>query len=285
MEFLTTVLDGLTLISVLALVSLGLAVIFGLMHIINLAHGEFLALGAYAVVLVTNLGGSFWLALLIAPVVGLVAGLAVEKLLVRKHYQNPTVVILSTWGLGLVVQQALQYCFGKTPRSVGVPIGSHISVGDTAYPTYKIFLIAATLSLVILCVTVVRRTSFGLHLRAAMQDRELATSVGVDFGKVSQIGFGGAAALAAAAGALLSPEIAVTAHLGVNYLARSFIVVILGASTPLGALTASAGLGGTETVLAAVLELSPTTTQALVLLGAVLFVSPRFPFSGGPSHV
>ena len=115
-------LDTVSFLLTLLLVALGLIIIFGLMNVINMAHGEFFLLGAYTVIAVTQAGGSFWLAVLLAPVVLAVFGLAVEELVIRHVYHRFIDTILATWGLSLAIKQAVIVIFGATSQSVGNPM-------------------------------------------------------------------------------------------------------------------------------------------------------------------
>ena len=110
------IFNSLTLISILMLVGLGMVIIYGLMGVINMAHGEFVTIGAYTVALIQILGGQYWMAIVLAPFVGGVAGLLVERLIVRYLYTQPVATILATWGLSLAMQQIIQLGFGAAPR-------------------------------------------------------------------------------------------------------------------------------------------------------------------------
>ena len=126
------VLNGLTLISVLMLVAIGLGIIFGLMRVINLAHGEFVTLGAFTLATLQSLGGSYWMALIVAPVIGAAAGFAIERLIVRHLYARWLATILATWGLSLVIQQSLQLAFGAG-HGIGVTDRDRLPLGPRVH--------------------------------------------------------------------------------------------------------------------------------------------------------
>jgi branched-chain amino acid transport system permease protein/urea transport system permease protein len=268
------VLNALTLISILMLVGLGLAIIFGLMNIINLAHGEFVTIGAYTLALVQSLSGSWWLALALAPIVGAAGGFIVERTMIRHLYKRPLATILATWGLSLVLQQLLQLVFGAAPQRVDSPLPGSASVLGVAYPAYRLLLIAAALAIVAACFAVFRRTRFGLDLQAIIQNRDMAEALGINTQRIYAIAFSAGAAIAALAGVLIAPLTVVIAQMGVNYLARSFFVVIVGGVGSIGGVAAgSAVVGGVETVLN--YHLPVTVSQALVLALAIIIVRFR----------
>jgi urea ABC transporter permease protein UrtB len=272
--FIPLTLNTLTLISILMLVGLGLAIIFGLMNVINLAHGEFVTIGAYTLALVQSLSGSWWLALALAPLVGGAVGLLVERTMIRHLYTRPIATILATWGLSLVLQQLLQLVFGAAPQRVDSPFPGSTYLLGVAYPAYRLLLIAAALVIVALCFAVFRWTRFGLDLRAVIQNRDMAEAIGIDTQRVYAIAFSAGAAIAAVAGVLIAPLTVVIAQMGVNYLARSFFVVIVGGVGSIGGVAAgSAVVGGVETILN--YQIPVTISQALVLALAIVIVRFR----------
>jgi len=267
-------LNALTLISILMLVGLGLAIIFGLMNVINLAHGEFVTIGAYTLALVQSLSGSWWLALALAPLVGGAIGLLVERMMIRHLYTRPLATILATWGLSLVLQQLLQLVFGAAPQRVDGPLPGSAFVLGVAYPAYRLLLITAALAVVAGCVAVFRWTPFGLDLRAVIQNRDMAEALGINTERVYAIAFSAGAAIAAVAGVLIAPLTVVIAQMGVNYLARSFFVVIVGGVGSIAGVAAgSAVVGGVETVLN--YQIPVTISQAFVLALAIVIVRFR----------
>jgi branched-chain amino acid transport system permease protein/urea transport system permease protein len=268
------VLNSLTLISILMLVALGLAVVYGLMGVINMAHGEFVTIGAYTVAAVQGLSGSYWLGLVLAPVVGALVGLIIERTTIRYLYTRPIATILATWGLSLVLQQLLQLAFGAAPQRVEGPLQSSVALLGSSYPAYRLWLITAAVSIVLGCFAVLRWTRFGLDVRTVIQDRDMAEALGINTRRVYQQAFSAGAALAAVAGALIAPLTVVIAQMGVNYLARSFFVVIVGGVGSIAGVAAGgAFVGGLETVFN--YELRATVSQALVLVLAVILVRFR----------
>jgi branched-chain amino acid transport system permease protein/urea transport system permease protein len=271
---LPLLLNILTLISILMLVGLGLAIIFGLMNVINMAHGEFVTVGAFTLAVVNGLGGSYWLALLLAPMVGGLLGLLLERGIVQYLYRRPLDTILATWGISLILQQGLQLIFGSGPQNVITPIHGTIDILGASYPGYRIVLILFALVILGSALLVVRRTRFGLDLRTVIQDRDMAEALGIDTRRIYAIAFAAGAALAAIAGVLIAPLTKVIAQMGAQYLARSFFVVIVGGAGSIGGIAAGSGLvGALETLLN--YQLPGTMAQALVLVGAVVLVRFR----------
>ncbi len=274
MNLVSLLLNGLTLATILMIVALGLAIIFGLMNVINLAHGEFVTIGAYTLALVQALGGSYWLALLLAPIVGGLLGLALERTLIRFLYRRPISAILATWGLSLVIQQLIQLAFGAAPRRVDSPIDGSILILGESYPAYRLFLIVVAALVVAACAIGFKYTRFGLDLRAVIQNRSVAAAMGINTERVYAAAFALGVAMAALAGVLIAPLTVVIAQMGLNYLARSFFVVILGGAGSIGGVAASSVfVGGLETVLN--YQIPVTVSQALVLVIAILIIRFR----------
>ncbi|HXV23130.1 MAG TPA: branched-chain amino acid ABC transporter permease [Alphaproteobacteria bacterium] len=268
------VLNAATLICILMLVGLGLAIIFGLMNVINMAHGEFVTLGAFTLSFVQSVGGNYWLALALAPLVGAAAGLLLERSIVQWLYTRPLATILATWGVSLILQQLLQLIFGSGPQQASGPIEGAVRILGTSYPAYRLLLIAFAVAIVATIIYVFRRTRFGLDLRTVIQDRDMAEALGINTGRVYAIAFSAGAALAAIAGVLIAPLTKVIALMGANYLAPSFFVVIVGgAGSVAGVAAGSTVVGGLETILN--YQVPVTVSQALVLIVAVVIVRFR----------
>jgi urea ABC transporter permease protein UrtB len=268
------VLNALTLISILMIVGLGLAIIFGLMNVINLAHGEFVTIGAFTLSFLQSVGGSYWLALVAAPLVGALVGFVLERTIIRTLYTRPMATILATWGVSLIIQQLLQIVFGSGPQQASGPIEGSVGFLGASYPAYRLLLIAFAAAIIVAIVLVFQRTRFGLDLRAVIQDRDMAEALGIDTQRIYTIAFCGGAAIAATAGVLIAPLTKVIALMGANYLAPSFFVVIVGgAGSIAGVAAGSTVVGGLETILN--YQIPVTVSQALVLVVAVIIVRFR----------
>ena len=271
---LPMLLNAMTLISILMLVGLGLAIIYGLMGVINMSHGDFITIGAFSLALIQSLGGSFWLALVITPLIGAVVGFVIERSIIQFLYKRPLATIMATWGLSLIIQQSLQLLFGAAPQRVFSPITTSVEIFGVTYPAYRLVMIALAIAIMVAAYLVVRKTRFGLDLRTVIQNPEMADAIGIDTKKVFAIAFSIGTGLAAVAGVLLAPLTAVIAQMGINYLARSFFVVIVGgAGSVPGVVAGSALVGGAETLFNYVIP--ATLAQAFVLVLAIVIVRFR----------
>ena len=271
----TQLLNGVSLTAILILVALGLAIIFGLMGVINMAHGELFTVGAYALVATSNLGGSFWIGVLLAPVIGAVLGIVLERGVVQFLYTRPIETILATWGVSLILQQGIEFIFGTAPQAVPNPFPGALSIfGIVDYPVYRLFIIVAGVVITAATFFVFLKTEFGLMARAVIQNREIAAALGINTSRVYVSAFAMGAGLAALAGALMAPLINVLPLMGVSFLARSFFVVILGGAGSLpGVVGGSVLIGGLETLFSTLWSI--TLAQALVLIIAIVIVRFR----------
>ncbi|MFN8454484.1 MAG: hypothetical protein U0401_07390 [Anaerolineae bacterium] len=226
---LTTLFNGISLASVLILISLGLAIIFGLRGVINLAHGEFFMLGAYTVWLTEHLGlPPFWIGFVLAPVVTGLVGWGIERSFIRFLYHRPLETLLGTWGVSIVLRELIRIVIGPEHRYATQPIVGQWQILGFSYPLYRIAIIVFTTLVVGLVAYLFMRTDFGLWVKATIRDRAMAEAVGINTAWVDQLVFVLGAALAGLAGAVMSPVIAINPNMGLDYFARTFLVVIMG---------------------------------------------------------
>ena len=273
-DLIPVILNMMTLASILMMVGLGLAIIYGLMDLINFAHGEFVTIGAYTLVVVNSLGGNYWLALLLAPFVGGITGVILERTVIRYLYERPIAIILATWGISLMLRQSIQLIFGAQGIGPADPVAGSLSFLGVEYPAYRLFLITAALILMGICYIIFRYTGFGLDVRTVLQNRDMAEALGINTRRVYLFSFGAGAGLAAVAGVLVAPLGIVFPHMGTNYLAKSFFVVIVGGvGNIMGVAVGSAFVGGLETLLN--YQIPVSLSQALVLIMAIIIVRFR----------
>ena len=225
---LITLIQVVYVIASLALFSVGLAVIFGMMRVMNLAHGEFLMLGAYAVLVPASWGVNIWICMfLIAPLfVGLV-GVVIERLIIRHLYGRMMDTLLATWGLSLFIIGLMTTLFGNTMEGISTPLGSY-SIGDVSDSAYKFLVIAVVVAILLAAYLVLKHTRFGLVARGTMENAAQASVMGVNPKRVYTITFGVGAALSGLAGAVLAPISGVLPSMGAAYIGKAFIVVIGG---------------------------------------------------------
>lgn len=239
----------LTSISLLVVISIGLAVIFGMMGVINLAHGEFLMLGAFATLTAVRAGLNFWIAIVVAALAVGVFGLIIERLLIRHLYGRLIDSMLATWGLSLILIQGAVFIFGPSTQGIRTPLGS-VRIGVYSVSQYSLVLIVAAIVLLAIVLWVFTRTPYGTMARASTQLPNMASAVGINTSRVNMITFAFGSALAGVGGALLAPIAGVLPSMGQAYVARAFVVVIVGGPGVLtGTSAASALLGATENVV------------------------------------
>ena len=237
-------LDILYSIAVLILISAGLAVVFGMMRIINLAHGEFMMMGGYATIMSVKAGINIWIAMLIvAPLAVGIIGLIVERLVIRFLYGRLVDTMLATWGLSLFFTGAAVMIFGNTTTGISTPI-SGFTLGAYQINGYNLFVIAASLLILIGGYAALRGTRVGLVARGTMQSADMASALGYSADRVYMTTFFVGSALAGLAGGIMAPLVGLVPTWGTAYIAKAFITVISGgASVILGLFSSSVFFG------------------------------------------
>lgn len=283
-DFLSHIFTGLSLSSILLLVSLGLVFSFGLMNVINMAHGEFIMIGAYVTYvfqhsLASHLGGVdkgiwFILAFPAAFVITGALGAILEMGLIRFLYGRPLDTLLATWGVGLILQQFARSEFGASNVEVTAPSwinGAWTINPDLVLPYSRIGIIGLAAVTVGAIYFYLSKTLAGRRLRATMQNREMATCLGVASRRVDTGTFALGAGLAGIAGCALTLIGSIGPNLGMNYIVDAFIVVVLGGVGRLpGAILAALIIGVGNTYL----ELGTTASlgKALILAFVIAFL-------------
>jgi urea transport system permease protein len=230
---------GLSLGSVLLLAAIGLAITFGVMGVINMAHGEMVMLGAYVTFVVqeiirNNNPALFDYSLAIAiPASFLVAGcigIVIERTIIRFLYGRPLETLLATWGLSLILQQAVRTGFGPNNRDVGNPswMSGAFDVGGITVTYNRLWIICFALAVFVALLALLRFTRFGLEMRAVTQNRPMAASMGIRTSRVDALTFGLGSGIAGMAGVALSQIDNVSPNLGQGYIIDSFMVVVFG---------------------------------------------------------
>jgi urea transport system permease protein len=230
---------GLSLGSVLLLAAIGLAITFGVMGVINMAHGEMVMIGAYVTFVVQEYirasnPGLFDYSLLIAvPLAFLVAGfigILIEQGIIRFLYGRPLETLLATWGLSLVLQQAVRTAFGPTNREVGAPswMSGAFNIGQLNITYGRLWIIVFTMGVFVALLGLLRFTRLGLEMRAVTQNRAMAASMGIRTARVDALTFGLGSGIAGIAGVALSQIDNVSPNLGQGYIIDSFMVVVFG---------------------------------------------------------
>ncbi len=276
---------GISLGSVLLLAAIGLAITFGTMGVINMAHGEMVMLGAYTTFVVqevirTSAPHLFDASLLIAlPLAFLVAGgvgVLIERGIIRFLYGRPLDTLLATWGLSLVLQQAIRSIFGSSNREVGAPswMSGAFQVGQIDVTYSRLWIVLFALAVFAALILLLRKTPMGLYMRAVTQNRPMASAVGIRTPRVDALTFGLGSGIAGLAGVALSQIDNVSPNLGQGYIIDSFMVVVFGGvgnlfGTLIGALTLGVVNKFLEPYAGAVLG------KILVLVFIILFIQRR----------
>jgi urea transport system permease protein len=302
-DFLGTLFRGLSLGSILLVLALGLAITFGLMGVINMAHGEMIAVGAYTTYLVQNIFGTgivipffglslgipgmnlsgwayqcyFVAAIPLSFLIAALVGIGLERSIIQWLYRRPLESLLATWGVSVVLQQVFKLMFGSNNVQVSSPVylSGNWTVNDIIFGWNRVFVIGFALMIVFGVWLVLTRTSLGLLIRAVMQNRGMASCMGVRTERVNMLTFGLGSGLAGLAGAFLSQIGNVGPSMGQNYIVDCFMTVVVGGVGNLpGTVISAFGIGLTDQALQQIL-LDPVIGKILVLLAIILFLQWR----------
>ncbi|TQV83056.1 urea ABC transporter permease subunit UrtB [Denitrobaculum tricleocarpae] len=279
------VVYGISLGSVLLLAAIGLAITFGVMGVINMAHGEMVMIGAYVTFVVqdvirTSMPDLFdWSLLIALPLafgVTALIGIAMERGIIRFLYGRPLETLLATWGVSLILQQAVRSIFGPNNRLVGNPswMSGSLELGQLTLTYNRICIIAFTLVVFAALFVAMRKTSFGLQMRAVVQNRQMSAAMGIRTKWVDALTFGLGSGIAGLAGVAISQIDNVGPNLGQSYIIDSFMVVVFGGvgnlwGTLVGAMTLGVANKFLEPYSGAVLA------KILVLVFIILFIQKR----------
>ncbi len=305
-NFFGTIFRGLSLGSILLVLALGLAITFGLMGVINMAHGEMIAVGAYTTYLMQNIFGAgitipffglslgipgmnltgwayqcyFIAAIPMSFLMAALVGIALERGVIQFLYRRPLESLLATWGVSLVLQQVFKLMFGANNVQVSSPVylAGNWTVNDIILGWNRVFVIGFALMIVFGVWLVLTKTPLGLLIRAVMQNRGMASCMGVRTERVNMMTFGLGSGLAGLAGAFLSQIGNVGPSLGQNYIVDCFMTVVVGGVRNMRALPGTVisafGIGLTDQSLQQIL-LNPVLGKIVVLLAIILFLQWR----------
>jgi urea transport system permease protein len=291
---LENVYYGISLGAVLLLAAAGLAITFGVMGVINMAHGEMVMIGAYATFVVQRLIAAFapaldQLGLLLAvPAAFLVAGaigIVIERCLIRFLYGRPLETLLATWGLSLILQQAVRSIFGPTNQDVTSPawMSGAVSLGGLVLTVNRLWIILFAGLVLGALMAVLRWGGLGRSIRAVMQNRRMAAAMGIRTPWIDALTFGLGSGVAGIAGVALSQIDNVSPNLGQNYIIDSFIVVVVGGVGNLWGTLFGALLLGVVDKFVEPFE-GAVLAKILVLVLLILFIQRRpsglFPMKG-----
>jgi urea transport system permease protein len=286
-----TLFFGLSVGSVLVLVAIGLAVTFGVMGVINMAHGELMMLGAYTTYVVQlamprHIGASILVAVPAAFLVAGLAGVVLERTIIRFLYGRPLETLLATFGVSLVLQQLVRSIFSANNRSVETPawMSGTLQLNDALSITFnRLYIVIFTLIVFAILLIVLKRTRLGLDIRAVSQNRAMAQAMGIRTEWVDAMTFGLGSGIAGVAGVALSQFTNVGPNLGQSYIIDSFMVVVFGGVGNLwGTLVGGMSMGVVNQLLEP--YAGAVLAKIFVLVALILFIQrwPRglFPQTG-----
>jgi branched-chain amino acid transport system permease protein len=274
---LAQVFTGLVLGMIYVLLAIGLSLIFGLMTVVNFAHGALFMLGAYFGVFLLTYTKSFWVALIVAPLMVGALGLLMERFLIRRLYgRSPDDPLLLTFGLSLILIEGVKVFWGKIGLTLDPPraLSGAVDLGFMAFPAYRLFLIAVTVAVLIGLYFFLGRTNIGLIIRAGSRDPLMVRALGIDLGRIWLVVFGIGTALAGLAGILAGPMRGAYAEMGVTMVIESFVVIVVGGmGSLLGAVVAGLLIGQ---VVGLTTLFLPKAAEIMVFLvmAVVLLVRP-----------
>jgi len=271
-------LNGLAFGGLVFLLAAGLSVILGLMDVLNLAHGSFYMLGAYAGVTVLHVVGSFWLALVLAPVLLALLGAALEVVLFRRLYgRGPLMQVLLTFGLSLIFVDLVRWRFGPQNQPFPAPplLSGAIPILGFRFPVYQAFVIAMAALLGAALLAGWRRLRVGAILRAGVSDREMVGLLGIDLARVFTLTFAFGAALAGLAGVVAGPYLATYPGMDENVLILALAVVVVGGLGSVEGALVGALLIGLASSFGPFFRQEVAVALVFAVMAVVLLVRPR----------
>ncbi len=267
-------INGIVTGMILALVASGLTLIFGIMDVVNFAHGELFMLGAYVGVIVLAATGNFWLALVAAIVlIGLLGALIHVTVLRPLLGRDPLTTILVTFGLSLVLQNYALWQFGPVARKIAEPFSGQFQLFYLDYPWYRLLIALLSGAIIGAFWLFLKFGSYGIWIRATTQDRVMAQAMGIPVPLVLASVFAIGAGMAAASGVLFGPLVGVNHAMGLDWVLKAFIVVVVGG---MGSLGGSIAASIFISLLEAYASLVVSPSQAVIVSFVVLILTLLF---------
>ena len=268
-------LDVISSAAILFIISSGLLIIFGVMKILNFAHAGLLSVGGYMALTVTQLGWSPWLAAPFALVAGFLAGALIEQTIMRWLYARSLDAILAAWGLGMILVQLITIAYGRQIQFVQTPLSGAITIFGETYSLYRLFLVLVAIALGIILTAVLKGTRLGLNTRAVIMNDNLAQALGINSAWVRFLSFSLGSALAAMAGALITPLSSVNPNMGFSWLISSFMIALLSGSSLVSLAVSSLILGGTQVLVSTFINPVAGGMTIVVLAAIILRIRPE----------
>jgi len=276
--------NGIVTGMILALVASGLTLIFGIMDVVNFAHGELFMLGAYLGFVVFVSTGSFWLALVGAALIVAVLGAVMQIVALRPLIgRDPLNTILATFGISLVLQNYALWQFGPVVRKIPAPISSQFTLFYLQYPWYRVLIAALSAAIIGGFWLFLKHGKFGVWIRATAQDRTMAQAMGIPVPLVYTGVFAIGAAMAAASGVLFAPMVGVSHTMGLDWVLKAFIVVVVGGmGNFVGSIAAAIFISLIEAYTTIWLDPSRAVIVSFVILILTLLFRPTGLFAATP---
>jgi branched-chain amino acid transport system permease protein len=245
--YLIQAVHGLVYGMLIFLVASGLTLVLGMLGVLNIAHAAFYMLGAYFAYSVTLYLGSFWLSLLISPLIVGLLSILMERFLIRKTYKGGhTLQLLLTFGTFFILGELVRLVWGTAPLNVPVPslLTGNVPFMGMSYPVYRLFILGFSFLVLLAVALILSRTRIGIIIRAAVSDADMVDVLGINIPVVLTGVFGGGAVLAALSGVIAAPFLSVYSGMGLDSLNDCFVVIVVGGFGSLwGALIASLMIG------------------------------------------
>jgi branched-chain amino acid transport system permease protein len=266
--------NGLVTGMILALVASGLTLIFGIMDVVNFAHGELFMLGAYVGVVMMATTGNFWLALISATLIVAMMGAALQITTLRPLLgRDPLNTILATFGLSLVLQNYALWQFGPVARKINEPFTGQFTLFHLQYPWYRIVIALLSAAIITGLYVFLKYGRYGIWIRATTQDRVMAQAMGIPVPWVHTAVFAIGAGMAAASGVLFGPLVGVNHAMGLDWVLKAFIVVVVGGMGNLGGSIAAAIF---ISLLEAYASIWVSPSQSVIVSSIVLILTLLF---------
>jgi len=264
-------INGIVAGMILALVASGLTLIFGIMDVVNFAHGELFMLGAYLGVIVLASTGNFWLALITASLIVALLGAALQIVALRPLIgRDPLTTILATFGISLVLQNYALWQFGPIARKIQEPITGQFQLFYLEYPWYRLVIAGLSAAIIGGFWLFLKYGKYGIWIRATTQDRVMAQAMGIPVPWVYTAVFAIGAAMAAASGVLFGPLVGVEHAMGLPWVLKAFIVVVVGGMGSFGGSIAAAIF---ISLLESYASIVVTPSQAIIVSFVVLILT------------
>jgi branched-subunit amino acid ABC-type transport system permease component len=273
-QILIQTVNGVVTGMILALVASGLTLIFGIMDVVNFAHGELFMLGAYVGVITYAATGDFWIAFLVATLTIAALGAALYWTTLRPLLgRDSLTTILATFGISLVLQNYALWQFGPVARKIPEPISGHFTFFYLEYPWYRLVIALMSTAIIGALWLFLKFGTFGIWIRATMQDRMMAQAMGIPVPMVLTGVFAIGSGMAAASGVLFAPLVGVNHAMGLDWVLKGFIVVVVGGMGSLGGSIAASIL---ISLLEAYASLVVSPAQAVIVSFVVLILTLLF---------